>query len=406
MNQAPVSNPPVHIECCASEAFGDWLARAGGSMLVTTYQAGKVAVVGSDGARVTLLMRDFDKPLGMALGGNRMVLATRNDVWLLANAPLLAPDYLEDRPGQYDALYLPRATYHTGDLNIHDVALSGEDVILVNTRFSCLARLSADHSFTPFWRPPFVTDLVPEDRCHLNGLAMRDGRPKYVTALGTTDEAGTWREKKATGGVVMDVETSEVVARGLAMPHSPRWRDGRLWVLNSGAGELLVLDPDTGRAEVVCVLDGYLRGLSFVGPYALVGMCKIRERHIFGGLPVQDRFAALRCAVVVIDLRDGKEVGALEFTAGCEELYDVQFLPGARRPMILNLEKSAAREAMTNPESSFWLRPSSELRDETDPNARAGRNRARSRPAGPPVGGSLVEQGPDGQNVSGLRNLT
>jgi uncharacterized protein (TIGR03032 family) len=406
MNQVPMSKPPVRIECSASEAFRDWLARADGAMVVTTYQAGKVAVIGWDGARVTLLMREFDKPLGMAIGDHRMVLATRNDVWLLANAPLLAADYLEDQPGRYDALYLPRATYHTGDLNVHDVALSGEDVILVNTRFSCLAKLSADHSFTPFWRPRFVTDLVPEDRCHLNGLAMRDGRPKYVTALGTTDEAGAWREKKATGGVVIDVETGDVVAGGLAMPHSPRWHDGRLWVLNSGAGELLALDPATGRSEVVCALSGYLRGLCFVGPYAMVGLCKIREKHIFGGLPIQERFAALRCAVAVIDLRDGREAGTLEFTAGCEELYDVQFLPGARRPMILNLEKSAAREAMTNPDSSFWLRPSSEIRDEADSSDRAGRNRARSWPAGPPVGESLEEQGPDGQNVSGLRNLT
>jgi len=172
---------PIRIESSASDAFRDWLARADGAMVVTTYQAGKVAVVGWDGARVTLLMREFDKTLGIAHGHNRMVLATRNDVWLLANAPLLAPDYLEDQPGRYDALYLPRATYHTGDLNVHDVALSGEDVILVNTRFSCLARLSADHSFTPFWRPPFVTDLVPEDRCHLNGLAMRYGRPCQVS---------------------------------------------------------------------------------------------------------------------------------------------------------------------------------------------------------------------------------
>jgi uncharacterized protein (TIGR03032 family) len=206
--------------------------------------------------------------------------------------------------------------------------------------------------------------------------------------------------------VVIDVETGDVVAGGLAMPHSPRWHDGRLWVLNSGAGELLAIDPATGRSEVVCALSGYLRGLCFVGPYAMVGLCKIREKHIFGGLPIQERFAALRCAVAVIDLRDGREAGTLEFTAGCEELYDVQFLPGARRPMILNLEKSATREAMTNPESSFWLRPSSEIRDEADSSDRAGRNRARSWPAGPPVGESLEEQGPDGQNVSGLRNLT
>ena len=141
-----------------------------------------------------------------------------------------------------------------------------------------------------------MTDLVPEDRCHLNGLAVRDGQPRYVTALGTTDTAGGWRERKADGGVLIDVRTSEILVRGLSMPHSPRWYDNRLWVLNSGTGELLVVDPESGRCDVACSLPGYLRGLTFVGPYALVGLCKIREKHIFGGLPVQQthRTTALR----------------------------------------------------------------------------------------------------------------
>ncbi|HBO44490.1 MAG TPA: TIGR03032 family protein [Planctomycetaceae bacterium] len=366
MNQAPAL-PPTAIACNASEAFGDWLARSGGSLVLTTYQAGKVALLGWDGRRVTLLMREFDKPLGLAVDGDRMVLATRHDVCFFANAPLLAADYLEQQPGRYDALYLPRVSYHTGDLHTHDVAFGRDGLVLVNTRFSCLAKLSDRHNFQPIWRPRFVTDLVPEDRCHLNGLAMVDGRPKYVTALGRTDAPGAWREGKATGGVVIDVETDEVVAEGLAMPHSPRWRDGRLWVLNSGAGELISIDPTDGRSEVVCRLSGYLRGLALAGPFALVGMCKIREKHLFGGLPIQQRCSTLLCGVAVVDLRRGAEVARFEFTSGCEELYDVQFLPGIRRPTILNLEKPAARQAMTNAESSFWLRPSNEIRDEAAP---------------------------------------
>ncbi|MBN2217025.1 MAG: TIGR03032 family protein [Pirellulales bacterium] len=355
---------PVRIECSASEAFCVWLARSGGSVVTTTYQAGKVAVIGWDGRQATLLMREFDKPLGMAVEHNRMVLATRHDIWFFANARFLAHDYLEDRPGRYDALYVPRATYHTGDLHTHDVAVGRDGVVLVNTRFSCLARLSDDHNFIPLWKPSFVTDLVPEDRCHLNGVAMVDGRPKYVTALGTTDSPGAWREKKATGGVVIDVETDQIVVDGLAMPHSPRWHDGRLWILNSGAGELVRVDPATGSTEVVCGLPGYVRGLAFVGNHALVGMCKIREKHIFGGLPIQERRPQLRCGVAVVDLARGAEIGTFEFTSGCEELFDVHFLPGISRPMILNLEKEAARSAMTNPDSSFWLRAGNEVRDE------------------------------------------
>ncbi len=310
------------------------------------------------------------------------------DVTLFANAGVLAHDFLEQEPGRYDALYLPRATFHTGDLNTHDVAFQGEDLLLVNTRFSCLARLSTRFNFTPFWRPSFVTDLVPEDRCHLNGLAMEDGQPRFVTALGTTDGAGAWRQNKAQGGVLIELQSGRIVLDGLSMPHSPRCYGGRLWVLNSGTGELLLVDPVQGRSVPVCRLPGYLRGLAFVGPYALVGLSKIRERHIFGGLPIQKDFDALRCGVGVVDLRSGRLAGLFEFTSGCEELYDVQFLPGVRRPMILNLQKEAVRQAMTEPDSSYWLRPSSLLADGS----------AGAAPKGP----SSITQGPWRSNLDDL----
>lgn len=328
---------------------------------MSTYQAGKVAMIGWDGRQTTLLMRQFDKPLGLAAQGDRLVLAARNDVWMFANSALLAHDYLGDQPGRYDALFLPRITYHTGDLHTHDVAMDAHGLLLVATRFSCLARVSWDYSFTPVWKPKCVSDLVPEDRCHLNGLAVRDGRARYVTVLGLTDAPGAWRENKAAGGAVIDITTEEIILGGLAMPHSPRWHEGRLWVLNSGAGELLVIDPATGSSDVVCRLPGYLRGLCLVGTHALVGLSKIREKHIFGGLPVQQHYDHLRCGVAVVDCRSGREQGFFEYTSGCEEIYDVQFLPGVRRPMILNLEKAAARQAISNPDSSFWLRPSSEI---------------------------------------------
>lgn len=360
MNASSSNHASLAISCSASAEFQDWLMRAGGSVAVSTYQAGKVAMIGWNGHSVSLLMREFDKPLGLTVSGNRLALATRHDLWVFADSPLLAAEYQENRPGQYDALYLPRATYHTGELNTHDVAILDDAIWLAATRFSCLAKVSCDFSFQPVWKPWFVSALAPEDRCHLNGIAVRDGRPRYVTALGTTDAAGAWREKKATGGVLIDIEQNEIVLDGLAMPHSPRWREGRLWLLNSGAGELLTVDPESGRADVVARMPGYLRGLCFHGPYALVGLSKIRERHIFGGLPVQQRHEKLLCGIAIIDVRNGRECGFFEFTGGCEELYDVQFLPGAVRPTILNFQKPAARQAITYPEASYWLRPGSE----------------------------------------------
>jgi uncharacterized protein (TIGR03032 family) len=355
------------IQCRISDTFATWMSQANGSLAITTYQAGKVALVGWDGRQVTLLMRQFDKPMGLASRAEtgQLALATRNDVICFANAPLLAPDYLETQRGKYDSLYLPRASYHTGDINVHDLAFGAgggsSDLWLVNTRFCCLAHASDRFNFIPKWKPPFVSEIVPEDRCHLNGLAMVNGRPKFVTCLGETDVVGGWRANKASGGCIVDVDSNEVIVRGLSMPHSPRWHNERLWVLNSGAGELLIVDPSSRKTAVVCALPAYLRGLGFAGPFALVGMCQIREKHIFGGLPVQQRHAKLLCGVSIIDLRNGQVVGMIEFTSGCQELFEVQFLPNVRRPMILNLDKSAARDAFTAPEFSYWLRPSNEI---------------------------------------------
>ena len=253
----PREGMPESIRCEVSESFPSWLSQAGGSIVLTTYQAGKVGMIGWDGRQVTLLFRDFPKPMGLDIHGTRMLLATRHQVLELANAPLLAYEFLEGQPGRYDALYLPRVAYDTGDLSVHDVAFGAEDLWLVNTRFSCLCTSSREYSFIPRWQPPFITEVVPEDRCHLNGLAMEGGRPRFVTALGTTDVAGGWRERKADGGVVIDVTSDEVVLRGLTMPHSPRLHEGSLWVLNSGAGELWRVDLNSFRSEVVCSLPGY-----------------------------------------------------------------------------------------------------------------------------------------------------
>ena len=341
--QTYVGNSGEIISCTATESFGAWLASSGGSLAITTYQAGKVAIVGWNGQQVSVLLRDFAKPLGLAVQGSRIVLATRSEVILFADAPLLAPNFLEDQPHRYDALFLPRLAYYTGDLNVHDVAFGDSGVWIVNTRFCCLSFLSDQFSFVPKWKPPFVSEIVPEDRCHLNGVAMQSGQPRWVTCLGTTDTPGGWRKDKAMGGVVLSVPDGEIVVRELSMPHSPRWYDGHLWVLNSGQGELLRLDVESGAHEVICALPGYLRGLSFVGPFALVGLCQIREKHIFGGLPISHRFPQLLCGVAVIDLRNGQTVGMFEFTSGCHELFEIQYLPNVRQPMILDATHASSR---------------------------------------------------------------
>ena len=359
----PIPATPDRIECRVDEGFAAWLAGMNGCVVLTTYQAGKVVLVGWDGRQVSVMARDFPKPMGLATDGPRILLATRHEVVLLANAPALASDFSPAEPGRYDALYLPRVRYLTGDLNVHDVGLGADGPWITATRFSCLARLSHAYSFVPAWHPPFVSDVVPEDRCHLNGLAMVQGQPRYVTCLGTTDTPGGWRPNKADGGVVVDVTDGSVRLHGLSMPHSPRWHEGRLWLLDSGRGELVRTDPGAGVRETVCGLSSYLRGLCLVGRYALVGLCQIREQHIFGNLPVQRAGARLLCGVAIVDTTTGGQIGLLEFTAGCTEVFEVAWLAGVRRPMLLNPTHSAQLEAFTAPAFSYWLRPSNLIAD-------------------------------------------
>ena len=352
-----IARSGTQIQCAASDGLADWMQRAGGALAISTYQSGKVIFCSWDGAQVAVLMRDFDKPMGLAVHNGRLALATRHEVTLFANAPLLAHDYLDQAPGRYDALFLPRVTYHTGDLNVHDLAFGRDGLFLVNSRFSCLAGLSHDACFVIRWKPPFITDCVPEDRCHLNGLALIEGLPRYVTALGVSDTPGGWRANKASGGVLLSVPDGDVVLRELSMPHSPRWHQGAVWFLNSGRGELCRHAPGATGWDVVCRFPAYLRGLCCVDQWALVGMSQIREKHIFGGLPVQQEHERLVSGVAVVDLARGVEVGRFEFTSGCTELYETQFLPGVRRPMITNLQQTATREAFPTAEFSYWLRP-------------------------------------------------
>jgi uncharacterized protein (TIGR03032 family) len=204
----------------------------------------------------------------------------------------------------------------------------------VTTLFSCLSHISEEFNFIPRWKPPFISALAAEDRCHLNGMAIDQGIPRYVTVMGQTNTPGGWRPDKATTGCVLEVPSGNVVAQGFAMPHSPRLHGGRLWVLDSGRGTLAVIDTATGKWQEVTRFPGYTRGLAFIGSYALVGLSRIRETSVFGGIPIAERREELKCGVAIVDLRTGRQEGHLEFASGVEEVFDVQILPGIRNPYI------------------------------------------------------------------------
>lgn len=354
---------PTGFQFQAHDDFASWLEESGGSLLVTAYDANALLVIGYDGTQVKVLARRFERPLGIDVDGARLALATRHDIMLFSHDDVLARSYDPAAPDRYDGLFVPRASYHTAELDVHEIAFGGEDLWFANTRFSCLATPSATQSFEERWRPGFISALVPEDRCHLSGVAMRNGRPAAVTVFAATDTAAGWRDAGNACGAVVDVDTGEPVVGGLCMPHSPRIHAGRTWVLNSGAGELLAIDA-SGRAETVCRLDGYARGLAFAHGSALVGLSKVRERHVFGDFSLARRAAGLTCGIGVVDLASGRQVGLLSMAGAVTEVFDVRFVPGLTRVNVLRSDSQEARAAVASGEARFWLRPQDERNDD------------------------------------------
>ncbi|MBI9075515.1 MAG: TIGR03032 family protein [Desulfatibacillum sp.] len=334
--QQQAAKPPVEITC--SRDFLPWLEREGVSLAFTTYQSSRLFFLGlKENGALSAFERLFDHAMGLWATPDSLIMSSRYQLWRFENA--LAPGELYN---DYDRLYVPRTAHTTGDLDVHDVVVDKRgDIIFVNTLYSCLAKVSDRYSFVPFWQPPFISKLAHEDRCHLNGLALVKGEPKYVTAVSRSDVAAGWRDRRNDGGIVMDIQTNEVIAQGLSMPHSPRYYRGRLWICNSGKGYFGYIDMKSGEFVPVTFCPGYMRGLAFWGDYAVVGLSKPRNKA-FTGLDLdkelEKKDAEARCGFMVININTGDVAHWVQMEGVVSELYDVQVLPGVRRPMALGLK--------------------------------------------------------------------
>ena len=364
LTPTPVSAPlQPRLELTGSRQFTAWLAEQAFSLGFTTYQAGKLFLIGlqQDG-RLSVFERTFERCMGLCVTSNSLYMSSLYQLWRFEN--ILEPGQLS---GEFDALYVPQMSYITGDLDIHDVAMTTTDytlssallgervclpgIVFVNTLFGCLATVSETYSFRPIWHPPFLSKLAAEDRCHLNGLALKDGYPAYVTAVSQSDVADGWRDQRTGSGCVVDVRSNEVIATGLSMPHSPRWYQGQLWLLNSGTGEFGQVDLVTGKFEPIAFCPGYLRGLTFADDFAVVGLSQSRGNKTFAELPLEARLQAKqatpRCGLSVIDLRSGDVVHSLRVEGVVEELYDVVAIASMRRPQAIGIRSDEIRRVLS-----------------------------------------------------------
>jgi uncharacterized protein (TIGR03032 family) len=329
--------PPLEITC--SQYFMQWLENRHVSIALTTYHTNRLFLIGlKEQQRLSVFERMFEHAMGLCVAPDRLYMSSKYQVWEMHNA--LPHGATHDG---FDKLYVPRVAHTTGNIDVHDMALDQDGkLVFVNTLYSCLATLSENYNFTPIWKPSFISRLAPEDRCHLNGLAMKDGRPAYVTAVSKSDVTAGWRERRQDGGVVIDVQSNEIILDGLSMPHSPRYYRDRLWVLNSGTGEFGFVDENSGNFETVAFCPGYMRGLAFIDNYAIIGLSKPRHEKVFNGLPLQDALQAkdaeAQCGFMIINIETGNVEHWLQFEGVVVELYDIQVLQGVRRPTALGFK--------------------------------------------------------------------
>jgi uncharacterized protein (TIGR03032 family) len=330
---------PADVEYSLSAGIAARMLGFNVAIAFTSYQSGILYFFGATARGPHLHQSGMRKPMGLHLdGAGRLALVAGEQILRFENV-LEAHERLSDG---FDACFVPRLIHVTGDLDAHDVGIDASNrPIFVNTRFNCLATVSTRHSFEPVWQPPFISGLLDGDKCHLNGLAMDEGRPAFVTAVSRSDVIDGWRDRRANGGVVVDVATGDIICEGLSMPHSPRVYKGGLWLLNSGTGELGVVTRRAGaraRFEPRAFCPGFVRGLAFHGKYAFVGLSKPRYKR-FEGLELDERLrkadAEPWCGVQIIDLDTGGCVDWLRIDGAVGELYDVAVIPGFARPMAL-----------------------------------------------------------------------
>jgi uncharacterized protein (TIGR03032 family) len=333
--------PFAKLEFTMSPNFGDWLASVDSSVAFTVLNNSKLVFVGRslEDNTVTTSEGNFARCLGVGVHADMrsLTVAAKHQVIRFEN--LAPPGVIHEG---HDAVFVPHRAWITGYLDTHDMAtMANKSLLFVNTKFSCLATVVEGYSFRPVWQPYFITQLVPEDRCHLNGMAIDGDRPRFVTAVSETDTLEGWRSHLSDGGLLIDVDANVPILKGLSMPHSPRIHGGRLWMLESGHGIFGYVDLVARKLVPVAFCPGFARGLALMGNYAVICLSLPRDgQENFDKLPLGEiltkRGEKPRCGLMVVDLRNGETVASLDVHDPARDLFDVVFLPGVRNPKVVD----------------------------------------------------------------------
>lgn len=342
---------PPQLKLSYPAEIADLLFKLNCTLVISTYKASKLIFISSNGNKLLQLPKHLKRPMGIHFKNDKMVVATFNEVLVFVNSQKLVKNY-PNNPEKYDALFMPRSLYYTGDIDIHDIYLGEDGILAVNTLFSCIVKIDENYSFTPIWKPPFITELFPNDRCHLNGMCLENGKPAYVSLLGLYNEKEGWRKTIMNGGLVIDIRNNNILLDNLPMPHSPRIYDGELYVLLSATGQLMKYNFQS-KEKVLIELPGFARGMTECRDYLFIGLSKIRETNtVFKNLAVADK--STNAGVVIVYKPTLTIIGQILYEDTVEEIYDVQVLPNITKPCLVAPHDGIHELAISAPELYFW----------------------------------------------------
>lgn len=295
----------------------EWNALIKASLVVSTYWGNDVLTITNGNAEKIA----SDRPKGIYYQKPYLKIATWGNLWTFRE--YTQPHITRQVDPDCDAIFVPKRFEETGNIGSREIAGN----FIASSKLSCVVQLDDAFTVSPVWKPHWITDVVAEDRCHVNGIALdENGNLKYVTALGTGNKKESWRIEPVKGCVI-DVKSGRAIVDNLRMPHSPRIYQNQLWVCDSMRGELSIIDVKSKKRYPFVRLDAFVRGLAFWEDWAIVGLSKMRYAK---GSWIT---AGDRCGLAAVNLKTANIDAVL--TLKYDEIFDVQILP-FKNPKIID----------------------------------------------------------------------
>lgn len=334
-----MSNPQIDLQFDYSRYLPNWLNENKCNIAISSYNSHFIFTIGLDDKdQPFLYCKSAPRAMGICYKNNELIASSLGNITTYTNRGELKDNVY----GIFDKNFVPNTTIHRQDVDIHDICKTDDgEIYYISAMFSCICKPSKDNkTFEVYWKPPWISKLAAEDRCHLNGLCCIDGKPRFVSSICQGDIVKTWQEKsRVKQGIIYDLENEEIYCEGLSHPHSPRWYNNKLWLLNSGTGYFGHVE-DKKFVEKVFI-PGFIRGLAFHNNFAVVTTSLDRHNKDFEEYELGDNLEKKgtkgKCGIWIINMESFDIIHNFEFKGDVRELYDTVIIPECRRVRVMDV---------------------------------------------------------------------